>query len=240
MKAGLVEMIFIIDRSGSMSGLEDETMGGFNSLIEKQKREPGEAYVTTVLFDNEYEVLHDRVALRDVPKMTNAQYWPRGTTALLDAIGKTVNDVGKRLSETPEEERPEQVIVVITTDGYENASREYSRSKVKEMIERQQKEYSWTFMFLGANIDAVAEGRSFGIDERFARNYTASKSGQSKAYSVLGQSMSAMRSYSASNSRGISSGMSAEASSSAGYSAGASYSLEEAREKAAKALDDVE
>lgn len=235
MKAGLTEMVFVIDRSGSMHGLEKETMGGFNSLVEKQRKEPDEAYVTTVLFDDRYEVLHDHVRLEDVPEMTDDQYWARGTTALLDALGKTISDVGRRLHETPEKERPEQVIVVVTTDGYENASREYSKAKVREMIELQQNEYSWTFMFLGANMDAVAEAGSLGIDAGFARTYTASKRGQTNAYESLGQSMSAMRSYSANN-------LASSNAESDGrvYSAGASFSLDEAREKAKNALDEVE
>ena len=239
MKAGLTEMVFILDRSGSMSGLEDETIGGYNSLIEKQRKEPGEARVTTVLFDNDYELLHDCADVRDLPPLTDKEYYPRGSTALLDAVGRTINAVGRRLSETPEEERPEQVIVVITTDGYENSSREFSKRIVKEMIRHQQEKYSWTFIFLGANIDAVGEAESLGISAGFSRTYTASNAGVRSVYSSLSQSMSSLREASTSFSLSQS-GNGASTDASYGQGSSTSVSLEEARKKAMKALDGVE
>lgn len=193
MKKGLVEMAFILDRSGSMSGLEKDTIGGFNSLIEKQKNEPGDAFVTTVLFDDQYELLYDHVDIKSVKPLTNKEYFPRGMTALLDAIGRTVNSIGKRLSDTPEDERPEQVIIAITTDGYENASHEFTKEKIKEMIEHQQSKYSWTFMFLGANMDAVDEASKIGIDKSFAKTYTNSAVGVDSVYTAMSCSMSVMR-----------------------------------------------
>lgn len=194
MKKNLTEMIFILDRSGSMDRLTDDTIGGFNSMIESQKNEPGEAYVTTVLFDDEYELLHDHVNIQDIKPITRNEYFARGWTALLDAVGKTINSVGNRLSNTPEEERPEKVIFVITTDGMENASREFAKSKVKEMIEHQQSKYSWVFMFLGANMDAVSEASSLGINTDFARTYTASDLGTKSVYTTLDCAMASIRS----------------------------------------------
>ena len=193
MKENLTELVFILDRSGSMVGLETDTIGGFNSMIEKQKEEPGDAYVTTVLFDHEYKLLHDHVDLKDIKPMTREEYSARGSTALLDAIGKTIDDVGVRLNDTPEEERPSKVIFVITTDGYENASRVYSKSKVKEMIEHQQSKYSWVFMFLGANMDAVGEAAGLGINTDFARTYTANKYGTESIYTAMASSLSLAR-----------------------------------------------
>lgn len=194
MKKGLTEMVFILDRSGSMSHLTDDTIGGYNSLIEKQKEEDGEAYITTVLFDDEYELLHDHIDIKEIQPITRKDYYARGCTALLDAIGKTINSVGTRLSETPEEERPEKVIFVITTDGYENASVEFTKSKVKEMIEHQQSKYSWMFMFLGANMDAVSEAASFGIASSHAHTYTASAQGTSSVYNSVSATLDCLRS----------------------------------------------
>lgn len=194
MKKNLTEMVFILDRSGSMGHLTDDTIGGFNSMIESQKNEPGEAYVTTVLFDDEYELLHDHVNIQDIKPITRNEYFARGWTALLDAVGKTINSVGARLSETPEDERPEKVIFVITTDGMENASREFAKSKVKEMIEHQQSKYSWVFMFLGANMDAVSEASSLGINTDFARTYTASDLGTKSVYATVDCAMASIRS----------------------------------------------
>lgn len=193
MKQNLTELVFILDRSGSMSSLESDTIGGFNSMIEKQKKETGEAYVTTVLFNHEYTLLHDHVNLQDVQPMTAGDYWTRGTTALFDAVGSTINSVGRRLSDTPEDERPEKVIFVITTDGYENASKEFNRSKVKEMIEHQQSKYSWLFMFLGANIDAAEEASNMGINAMFARTYTASDVGTTSVYSAVTEALASTR-----------------------------------------------
>lgn len=193
MKKNLTEMVFILDRSGSMDYLVSDTIGGFNSMIEQQKKEDGEAYVTTVLFDDYYELLHDHVNIKDVQPMTNDEYYARGCTALLDAVGKTINSIGKRLSDTPEEERPEKVIFMITTDGMENASIEFTKAKVKEMIEHQQDKYSWVFMFLGANMDAVSEAGSLGINSLHAHTYTASAQGTSSVYYATADALSAVR-----------------------------------------------
>lgn len=184
MRENLTEMVFVLDRSGSMSGLAADTIGGFNELIEKQKKIEGDAYVTTVLFDHEYEVLHDHVALGEVVPLTDKEYFARGSTALLDAVGRTINAVGARLAATPEEERPAHVVFVITTDGMENASREYTAKQVREMVEHQQQKYSWQFVFLGANMDAVSEARNLGISAKYAADFTPSHSGVRKMYSM--------------------------------------------------------
>lgn len=184
MRENLTEMVFVLDRSGSMSGLAADTIGGFNELIEKQKKIEGDAYVTTVLFDHEYEVLHDHVALGEVAPLTDKEYFARGSTALLDAVGRTINAVGARLAAAPEEERPEHVVFVITTDGMENSSREYTAQRVRGMIEHQQQKYSWQFVFLGANMDAVSEARNLGISAKYAADFTPSHSGVRKMYSM--------------------------------------------------------
>ena len=155
MKKGLTEMLFILDRSGSMSGLEKETIGGFNSLIEKQKKIEGSAVVSTVLFDGEMDVIHDRVPLEKIKELTEKEYYARGCTALLDAVGHSVKHIRKVQKNLPEEEKPEKTIVVITTDGEENSSCEYSLEKVKRLLSRMQEKHKWEFLFLGANIDAV-------------------------------------------------------------------------------------
>ena len=196
MKSGLTETIFILDRSGSMGHLTDDTIGGYNSMLEQQKNDPGETKITTVLFNDNYNMLHNCVDVNEVSPMTKFDYVAYGTTALLDAVGMTIDLVGKRLARTPEEERPEKVIFVITTDGAENASREYTKSKVKEMITHQQDVYSWTFMFLGANIDAVGEAESLGIDSHFARGYTASSEGTASLYSAVADSITCAKSIS--------------------------------------------
>lgn len=194
MKKNLTELVFVLDRSGSMSSLAQDTIGGFNSIIDKQKEADGEAYVTTVLFDHEYTLLHDHIKLEDIEPMTGAEYQPRGMTALYDAIGTAINSVGERLNNTPEEERPEKVIFVITTDGYENSSREFSAKKIKEMIEHQQNKYSWTFMFLGANIDSATVAGDIGISSNFARNYTATAAGVAAHAEGVATSLCYMRS----------------------------------------------
>lgn len=196
MKKNLTEMVFILDRSGSMQDLTSDTIGGFNSMIENQKNEEGEAFVTTILFDDDYELLHDHVNIKDIKPITNKEYYARGMTALLDAVGKTINSIGNRLNNTPEDERPDKVIFVITTDGMENASKEFSKKTVKDMIEHQQSKYSWTFMFLGANMDAVSEAASLGINTNFARTYTASSLGTQSVYTSVSNAMSQARSLS--------------------------------------------
>lgn len=193
MKKNLTEMVFILDRSGSMADLESDTIGGFNSMIEKQKKETGDAYVTTVLFDDAYEILHDHINIQDIKPITENEYYARGMTALLDAVGKTINSVGSRLSETPEDERPEKVIFVITTDGFENASKEFTKDTIKNMITHQQEKYSWTFIFLGANMDAVGEAGSLGINAGYSHTYTASAQGTSSVYKSLDAAMSCLR-----------------------------------------------
>ena len=184
MRENLTEMVFVLDRSGSMRSLTADTIGGFNELIEKQKKLEGDAYVTTVLFDHEYEVLHDHVSLKDVAPLTDREYFARGSTALLDAVGRTINTVGARLAATPEEERPAHVVFVITTDGMENASCEYTAKQVREMVEHQQQKYSWQFVFLGANMDAVSEAGKLGISAKYAANFAPSRRGVSQMYRV--------------------------------------------------------
>ena len=193
MKKGLSELIFILDKSGSMTSLTDDVIGGFNSLIEKQKEEEGEAYVSTILFDHEIEILHNHINITEITPITNKEYETRGMTALLDAIGITIDSVGKRLSETPENERPEKVIIAITTDGEENSSRKYTKAQIKEKIEHQQNKYSWTFIFLGANMDAVGEAVNLGIDANFASTWTTSAAGLSAHAEGLSTAMSNLR-----------------------------------------------
>lgn len=185
MKKDLTEIIFVLDRSGSMSNLTEDTIGGFNSFIENQKKEAGEALVTTVLFDNKYEMLHDGVNIKDIKPLTNQEYYARGMTALLDAVGTAITDVGVRLNNTPEEERPSKVMMIIMTDGLENASKEYTKQQVKEMIERQTNTYSWQFIFLGANIDTVKEAESIGISSEFASDYGWSAQGVESTYQAI-------------------------------------------------------
>lgn len=193
MNTNLTEIVFILDRSGSMMSLTDDTIGGFNSFIEKQKNEPGEALLTTVLFDDQYELLHNGMNLKEVLPMTRDQYWARGMTAMYDAIGKTINEVGRRLSDTPEQYRPGKVIFVITTDGLENASREFTQEKVKEMIQHQTEKYSWDFIFLGANIDSVQTAKNIGIKADYAADYVYDKVGVSSMYCAVDAAVSSSR-----------------------------------------------
>ena len=185
MKKNLTELVFILDRSGSMAGLEKDTIGGFNAMIEKQKAEEGEAYISTVLFDNYSEVIHDRVALNDVPKLTEKEYYVRGCTALLDAGGGAIHHIGNVHKYAREEDRPEKTLFVITTDGMENASRRYSYEKVREMTKRQKEKYGWEFLFLGANIDAAKEAARFGIDADRAADYHADTQGTAVIYEAM-------------------------------------------------------
>lgn len=193
MKNNLTEIVFILDRSGSMGHLVEDTIGGFNSFIETQKQEDGEALLTTVLFDDKYEVLHNGVDIKTVKPMTTKEYSARGMTALLDAIGKTINTVGDRLNKLEEDYKPSKVIFVITTDGQENQSREFTQAQIKKMIEHQTNTYNWQFLFLGANIDAVGTAQSFGIQGQFASNYTASSVGTDSLYSSLSKSVANYR-----------------------------------------------
>ncbi len=193
MRNNRTELVFILDRSGSMSGLEADTIGGFNSMIEKQKREPGEALVSTVLFDHESAVLHDRVPLNCVAPMTARDYSVRGSTALLDAIGGAIHHIGNVHKYARPEDVPEHTLFVITTDGMENASHRYDSDTIKHMIERQKTKYKWEFLFLGANIDAIETARRFGIDASHAVNYHADHKGTQLNYEVLSDAVSAVR-----------------------------------------------
>ena len=193
MKANLTELVFILDRSGSMGGMESDTIGGFNSMLAKQQAEPGECRITTVLFDNEYEVLHDRIDVKAISAITDSEYYVRGNTALLDAIGRTINKIGGVQKNTAEDYRAEKVLFVITTDGMENASREFSFDKIKSMIEHQKSKYDWEFIFLGANIDAVEVAKSFGIAGNRAQNFHNDSDGIALNYDVVSQAVSAYR-----------------------------------------------
>ncbi len=193
MKKDLVELVFILDRSGSMSGLESDTIGGFNSLLEKQKQEEGEAVITTVLFDDKYELLHDRLNLTGVKSMTNKEYYVRGSTALLDAMGNAINKTLNAYKNTTEAERPEKVMFMITTDGLENASREFSYKKVKSLISETKEKYGFEYIFLGANIDAETEAGKFGIDREKAVNYHSDCVGTALNYSVISAAISGVR-----------------------------------------------
>ena len=193
MKTNRTELAFILDRSGSMCGLEADTIGGYNAMLEKQKKEAGEAIVTTVLFDDQYELLHDRIDLRGIAPITDRDYYVRGSTALLDAIGKTIQKIANIQKRTAPEFRADRVLFVITTDGHENASREYSYSKVKALLERQKKQYDWEFLFLGANIDAIATAQRFGIEADRAVDYHADGEGTQLNYQVLSETVSCVR-----------------------------------------------
>ncbi len=193
MRKGLTEVVFILDRSGSMRGLEADTIGGFNSLIEKQKKEEGEALISAVLFDDRCEVLYDRVPVERVEPMTDRQYYVRGCTALLDAVGGAIHHIGQVHKYAREEDRPEKTLFIITTDGMENASRTYDYRKVKGMVERQTEKYGWEFLFLGANIDAAAEAGRFGIRADRAVNYENDRQGTALNYAVLSRTVSAVR-----------------------------------------------
>jgi len=190
----MTELVFILDRSGSMSGLEADTIGGFNSMIEKQKKEAGKAVVSTVLFDNESTVLHDRLPLDQVPRMTEEDYFTRGCTALLDAVGSAIHHIGNVHKYARKEDVPEKTMFIITTDGYENASRRYSYEKVRHMIERQKEKYGWEFLFLGANIDAAAEAKRFGITADRAVNYKCDAQGTALNYEVIHEAVRSVRS----------------------------------------------
>lgn len=193
MKKGLTEVVFILDRSGSMSGLEADTIGGFNAMINKQKKEEGEALISTLLFDDETSVLHDRVPVEKIEAMTDRQYYVRGCTALLDALGGAIHHIGNVHKYAREEDRPEKTLFVITTDGMENSSVRYRADQVKKMVERQKEKYGWEFLFLGANIDAISVAGRFGIDADRAFNYECDSEGTQLNYKVLSETVSAVR-----------------------------------------------
>ncbi len=193
MKKGLTELVFILDRSGSMSGLESDTIGGYNSLLEKQKGEQGECTLTTVLFDDKYELLHDRINIKGIAPITDEDYYVRGSTALLDAIGRTIDKISNAQKHTASEEQAEKVMFVITTDGMENASREYGYEKVRRMIEHKKTKYGWEFLFLGANIDAVETAARLGINADRAANYNADSRGTRLNYAVFNEFVSDYR-----------------------------------------------
>lgn len=194
MRKGLTEVVFILDRSGSMSGLEADTIGGFNSLVAKQKKEEGDALISVVLFDDRQEVLYDRVDVKRIEPMNDRQYYVRGCTALLDAVGGAIHHIGNVHKYAREEDRPEKTMFIITTDGLENASRGYNYRKVREMVEHQKNKYNWEFIFLGANIDAVEVAGKFGVSANRAMNYECDSAGTSLNFSALGNMVSAMRS----------------------------------------------
>lgn len=187
MKKNLTELVFILDRSGSMQGLEGDTIGGFNAMIEKQKKEPGEAFVSTVLFDDQTEVLHDRVALEKVQPITDKEYYVRGCTALLDAVGGAIHHIGNIHKYARPEDVPEHTLFVITTDGMENASKHYSLAEVKRMIEKRRRKNDWEFIFLGANIDAIETARTMGIAENRAANFVCDSVGTALNYGTISE-----------------------------------------------------
>ena len=184
----LTEVVFILDRSGSMSGMEDDTIGGFNSMIDKQNKAEGEALVSTILFDHDTEVIHDRVPLKEIKKMTERDYWTRGSTALLDAIGKSINHIKNIHKYAREEDRPDRTLFCITTDGMENSSVIYSYQEIKKMVEAQ-KELGWEFLFLGANIDAIETAGHLGISRNRAANFHQDHAGISQSYNAFGDAM---------------------------------------------------
>nr|WP_309099128.1 VWA domain-containing protein [Fredinandcohnia onubensis] len=188
------ELVFILDKSGSMAGLEADTIGGYNSMLKKQKKAEGEAFVTTVLFNHHYELLHDRINVKGISPITEKDYEVSGTTALLDAIGYTIQKINNVQKHTSKNERAEKVLFVITTDGMENASREFTAEKIKKMVQDQKETYGWEFMFLGANIDAVSTAAQFGIDEDYAVDYHADEHGTQLNYQMLSEAVTNLRS----------------------------------------------
>ena len=193
MKNNMTEIVFILDRSGSMAGLEEDTIGGFNSLIEKQKQEAGEAFITTVLFDDKYNLIHKHESIDNVKPLTNKEYFPRGMTALLDAVGKTILKIKRNHDSLDKEDVPQNTLVVITTDGHENASREFNVRDIKTLITKQKEIYNWEFLFLGANINASEVGAKFGIAKERTVNYHADHKGVKKHYKELSKTVSNYR-----------------------------------------------
>ena len=193
MKKNLTELVFILDKSGSMSGLEKDTIGGFNSMLDQQSKVDGECVITTVLFDNRYELLHDRIDIRAVQPITGKEYFVGGSTALLDAIGKTIHKIGTVQKNTTEDYRAEKVMFVIITDGEENASRCYSSMQIRQMIQHQKERYGWEFIFLGANIDAVETAGRFGIDADRAVDYVPDGEGTELNFRIMSQTVATFR-----------------------------------------------
>lgn len=193
MKKGLTELVFILDRSGSMSGLEADTIGGFNSLLAQQRQKDGEAILSTVLFDDQMEVLHDRVNIKMVKDLTDEDYIVRGCTALLDAMGKAIKHINKVQKSLPEDEQPEKTMFIITTDGMENSSHEYTYEKIKKMVEKKQSKKHWEFLFLGANIDAIGTAANLGIRSDRATNYHCDSEGTAVNYRALNRAVACMR-----------------------------------------------
>ena len=189
----MTELVFILDRSGSMAGLEKDTIGGFNAMINKQKREPGAAVVSTILFDDRSKVIHDRIPLDSILPLTENEYCVGGCTALLDAVGGAIHHIGNVHKYARREDVPDKTLFIITTDGMENASRHYTYDKIHAMIKRQQEKFSWEFIFLGANIDAAAEAKRFSIDESRAANYHCDEEGTALNYEVLSDVVCAVR-----------------------------------------------
>lgn len=194
MKKELTELVFILDRSGSMSGLEADTVGGFNSMIAKQKKQDGECFVSTVLFDNTSEVVHDRVKLSEIGQLTEKEYSVGGCTALIDAIGGAIKHIGNIHKYARKEDIPAKTVFVITTDGMENASRSYTLEKVRKMIEKKKEKHGWEFLFLGANIDAVSVAGGFGISADRAVRYKSDKRGTKLNFEVMSNAMCSLRS----------------------------------------------
>jgi uncharacterized protein YegL len=193
MKRNVTELVFILDKSGSMAGLEADTIGGFNAMLMKQQKAQGEAIVTTVLFNHQYELLHDRINVKGISSISEKDYEVGGTTALFDAIGFTIQKIINVQKRTSEEERAEKILFVITTDGMENASQEYSADKIKKMVQHQKEKFGWEFMFLGANIDAISTAARFGIDEEFAVDYHADQVGTQLNYEAVNEAVLNLR-----------------------------------------------
>ena len=193
MKKGLTELVFILDKSGSMGGLETDTIGGYNSMLAKQQEVEGECHITTVLFDNNYELLHDRIDIKAVSPISEKEYQVGGSTALLDAIGRTIYKIGNAQKHTADDYRAEKVMFVIITDGEENSSREYSAEKIKAQIERQKEKYGWEFVFLGANIDAIETAGRFGISADRAQNYHSDSEGVELNFRIISEAVSKYR-----------------------------------------------